>query len=103
MRILVLYVDGTQKGPDLFKLLVHRFVGVEYELAREEIHIGSEPSVIIHRRVDVQSIFKADLIIFLAVTRSDMDTSRSCVKGYEGSEYQHALSFDERVPAFQSF
>ena len=77
----------------------HRTVGVKDELPREVLDVACELSIIVHGGVIFQAIRHPDLVVLLAVARSDMDRAGTGVEGDEGGEDQQALPVDQRMAA----
>ena len=100
MRILVFHIHSVQEGSYFSQFFFNCVVRVKYKLTGKKVYIGSKSAVIIHRRVDIQSIFKTYFIVFLSMPRGDMDTSCPGLKCHKRCEYQHTVTFDKGMPAF---
>jgi hypothetical protein len=66
------------------QFLYHRIVCVEDKFTGEELYVLGKPAVFVDGSVIVEAVFKADIVIFLAVSRRYVDGAGPCDQGDEG-------------------
>ena len=75
------------------------FVRLEYVLAREFAGLFREPALLVHRRIDIEPVFQADLIVFLAVAGRGMHRARSRLERDMVAENDQRIAVNERDDA----
>jgi hypothetical protein len=97
----VLHFHLPEQGAFLPQRPVDRFVRVEDELPGETLDIGRKFPVVVHRGIVIQAALHPDLVVLLAVARSDMDAAAPGVQRDERGEDQEAFPVDQRMAALE--
>ena len=74
-------------------------VGVEDELAGEELDVLVEVAVVVHRGVDIQAVLQAELVVLLAVSGGGVDTAGTGFQGHVLAQEDDGIPVVEGVPA----
>src|SRR3990172_7226908 len=103
VRIGVGYLLFGHERALCLQKLDDRLVRLEDMLAGELSRLIGKPSFIINRRVDVEAVAEAGLVILLTVARRRVHRARACVKGHMLSQDRKGVAVNEWVPRFEAF
>ena len=78
-------------------------VGFENRLALQISGFRSEPSFRIHRRHDRQAVAHADFVVFLAMSRRDVNAAGALILGHIIAEDNFRLAIKPRMLANHAF
>ena len=91
-----------KKRIDFRKLLYNRLVSLEHVHPGEEFYVVRELPVVVHRRVNIQAVLLAYLVVLLPVPRRGMDYPRARLKRYVLSRQHRREAVKERVPEIKA-
>ncbi len=78
-------------------------VGIEDELAVEELDLVGETALVVHRGIDIQAVVQADLVVLAAVAGRGVNAAGAGVQGDVVAEDDQGLAVVEGVAAAFAF
>ena len=92
-----------EQGVLLDQLLNNARVGFEHRLALQIAGFRGESSFWVYRRHDRQAVAHADFVVFLAMTRGDMDAAGALILRHVVAKHNLRLTVEPGMPANDAF
>ncbi len=99
----MLEIDAPQESAPFSQFVVDGVVGVKDELAGEKFHVFRKFTVRINGGIIVETVLHTDLVVFLAMARRDVDTTRPGIESHEGGKDDDTFPIHQGMAAALSF